>query len=141
MSFHILSFLIEFDRKSDTSQFNEKIISTKTFVQNAKGLGDYLKKWFLDVYFNSSSITFEMFQMYICIKRVLNNLRTTSILEKTLKLSSDKIWILKWSFISIKWNLRSILRRKDKGWPQPSCLNNKRSSKWCLTLLKQIQLC
>ena len=43
------------------------------------------------------------------------NLRTTSILEKTLKLSSDKIWILKWSFISIKWNLRSILRRKDKG--------------------------
>ena len=47
MSFHILSFLIEFDRKSDTSKFNEKIISTKTFVQNAKGLGDYLKNDFL----------------------------------------------------------------------------------------------
>lgn len=43
MSFHILSFLIEFDRKSDASQFNEKIISTKTFVQNAKGLVGHLK--------------------------------------------------------------------------------------------------
>ena len=64
--------------------------------------------------------------------KIFNVLTDPESWGKTVKLGSDKIWILKWSFINIKWNLRSILSGKDKGWPQYYCQTTIDGGKYCL---------